>query len=127
MDEKPSDARITSLIQIGLTALKNAVLINGGACIALLTLLGHAATSPTSKIPVAPFRFPLMLFVGGVLAAGLASGIAWLAEGHSLFALDKRSTYGIFLSLTTIGLVLLSFVFFAAGSYATYHVLGGVK
>ena len=71
MDE-PSDERIGHIVELGLNALKNAVLINAGACVALLALLGQDA----NKIPVAAFAFPIVFFAGGVVASAFGSGTA---------------------------------------------------
>lgn len=120
MDEKPSDAQITNVVQIGLSALKNAILINGAACIAVFTLLGHVATSEKARMPLASFGRPLIIFAAGVFVAALASGTAFFAEGFAIHAQDSRSKV---LGWTTLGLVILSFVLFLLGSFFTYDAI----
>jgi hypothetical protein len=119
MNEPPSDNRIGHLVQIGLLALKNAMLINGAACIALLTLLGHAATSEKSKLVPSAFALPLVLFAGGVFSAALSSGAAYFGEGLGMHGQTPGSTIW---SLVTIGLVVLSLgLFFMGHGRSTKH------
>jgi len=118
--EPPSDARLTHLVQLGLAVLKNTMLINGGACVAVFTLIGHAATSLTSKLPVASFGVPLGLFASGLLAATLASGAGYFSEGYLVFGRHSLSKVWAWIA---VGLAVLSLILFFVGSCVTYSVI----
>jgi len=118
--EEPTEAQIAHLVEIGLTPLKNAMLINSGACIAILTLVGHVLTSQSAKMSAADFATPLLFFGSGVFVTTVGSGTAYFAEG---FAILKRDLGAKWWGWATIFLVILSLVLFLAGSYATYNVL----
>jgi hypothetical protein len=120
-DNEPevSDARIGHLVQLGLNALKTLMLINGGACVALLTLFGQLATSEKSKIPPADLSVPLLWFAMGLASSALVACLAVLAEGFQMFGLFVRPEgrpawpYSLvhasilILSLASLGLFLL--------------------
>jgi hypothetical protein len=119
MGETLSSDRTGHLVQIGLTVLKNAILINGTACIALLTLVGHAASSGSSTLSASMFGFPLALFATGVFLAACASGTAYLGEGLGF----RQEGGGMICSLVTVGLVVISLVLFLFGAWETYDAL----
>jgi len=67
-----------SVIQAGQNALRTAFLMNGGASVALLALVGHlSSVAPQRVAALAP---SLAVFVGGVLVAALASGVTYLSQ-----------------------------------------------
>ena len=80
-----SDERIGHIVQLGLNALKSLILVNGGACVALLTLLGHLATSEKSKIPPADLSGPLLSFAIALFFSVLVACLAYLGEGFQVF------------------------------------------
>jgi uncharacterized membrane protein YvlD (DUF360 family) len=59
----------------GAEAIKAAILINGGAAVAVLAFISHL-----TKPEVARFAVPLFLFVGGVFASAVASGVTYLVH-----------------------------------------------
>src|SRR5215831_6687903 len=89
--EEPTEAQIAHLVEIGLTALKNAMLINSGACIAILTLVGHVLTSQSAKMSAADFATPLLFFGSGVFVTTVGSGTALFRGGLCHFETRLRS------------------------------------
>ena len=65
-------------ISAGQSALKSAILINGGASIALFTFIGKLWGNPNTQ--AAQLIAPLQLFLFGVLFAAIAAGTTYLAQ-----------------------------------------------
>ena len=93
----------------GQNAIKIALLINGGAAVAILTKLGA-----TSSLPGAAFKSSLSLFAFGVLAAAVASGGAYWTQ-YSYAKRVRRKAF--WLHATTILLVVISYLLFAIASW----------
>lgn len=106
-------ATITS----GQAALKSAILINGGASVALLAFIGNIWTKGTLQEAVDSLTLSIGLFAGGVLAAAIASGNAYLAQ----YCYSRYPKWpGDLLNVVTILLVIASYVLFAWGVYESY-------
>lgn len=69
-----------SIIASGQAALKSMFLINGGAAVAVLALIGHLSTSANSSPTVSRFALPLLCFAFGLLLTTTASGLTYLAQ-----------------------------------------------
>lgn len=112
-----------SVINAGQSALKAAMMMNGGAAVALLALLGHAASDASTKSLVAKLAYPLFLFVLGVLCSGVAAGITYVSQ--SFFSCQKNTV-----AHTTNGvgifLVAAAYSLFGYASYVAYHVFAHV-
>ena len=50
------------------------LLLNGGAAVAVLALIGHLSTSATTAAQVNKFAVPLLFFGWGLLFVAMASG-----------------------------------------------------
>lgn len=79
------DAQIKSFeatIQFAVSAIKSLIIINGGAAIACVTIIGSAIRNPTdaNSIIVINFSGPITYFLLGVSFAVLAGMIAYLAQ-----------------------------------------------
>jgi hypothetical protein len=130
----------------GIEAIKAVTLINGGAAVAMLAFIGHLVSVRATSPAIIHFAVPLALFVGGVFASVLASGINYLAHGCRLTSLGcefagkaarrdgknelatskevwstrwKWIAMGV--NLVVVLLVSLSLYFFARGCYHAYH------
>jgi len=115
---------VEATIQAGQSALKSSILINGGAAVAILAIIGSLASSGNTKelIPILSCSFAYFIF--GTLVATIASGGAYLTQafncctdhqgGENQNKLAKRFHY------TTIFLVVVSYVLFCLGAILTY-------
>ena len=107
-----------SVIQSGQAALKSAILINGGAAVALLAFLGRIWQKPQSTADVSGLTMSLLEFIFGVLAVAVASGTTyicqysygrnWIKTGHTI-------------NIVSILLVVISYILFGLGSYSAYQ------
>lgn len=97
-------------------ALKTAILINGGAAVALLAFLGSIWNSGAAQaLSVARFPESMLAFVLGVLSAALATGTNYLASYAS-----ARATVTVFLVVNAVSIVLVT------GSYTAFIVGGAL-
>lgn len=117
-----------AVIEAGQTAIKSALLINGGAAVTLLAFLGNLLTKPTSTVPtsaiVTDIGFALLIFVASVGAAGVASGIRYFAQVcFQRHESPKMETLGNFVTGMASLLVLGSFFGFFCGGYKAYEAL----
>lgn len=109
-----------SVIEAGQTALKSAILINGGAAAALLAFLGNLLTkeAPTGiNFPIATISHAMLIFVIGVGLAGLASGFRYLTQW--IGSRGHRKT-GLAFNIAAIVCGLASFFLFFWGGVEAY-------
>ncbi len=106
-----------SVIATGQTALKSALLINGGAAVALLAFIGNVWVKGTSQAAVNSLTSSIASFSFGVLLAAIASGTTYLTQyGHH----HKWGKLAVAFHVITVALVLASYVLFALGTYNAY-------
>jgi hypothetical protein len=98
-------------------ALKSALLINGGAAVAMLAYLGNTHSGATGEFPYA-----MLMYTGGVLLAAMGTGGSYLAQYHYAKRNDK---VGDRFRSVAIALIIVSYVAFALGSHTAY--LGFVR
>ena len=104
--------------QTGHLALKSAILINGGASVALLAFLGKLWESTSghtalfSNMPLA-----LLLFVLGVLSSAVAAGFTYLASCFGMQETAKK--FHVFNGLA-VTLVIVSYIAFGIGGFVGY-------
>jgi hypothetical protein len=104
-----------SVIQVSVLALRSAMIINGGAAIALLTFLGNMK----NNLGMVYFVCALKLYISGVALAALATGTTYIAQYRYLHEL-KNSTAnnrGQYITYLTISLVFLSYMVFIWGGF----------
>ena len=107
-----------SVIQTGQAALRSAILINGGAAVALLAFLGRIWETEPSQTVVVGLPTSLLGFVFGVLAAAVASGTTYLAQ----FVLGENwIKTGHTMNIISILLVIVSYGLFVFGGYTAYE------
>mgnify|MGYP001056535335 CR=1 FL=1 len=110
-------------IQFATMTIKTALLINGGAVIAMLALLGNL-WSKDSNGQLAAQRIaaqldrPLTCFIIGLFTAAVTSAGAYLAQ--HFFTRDKNNI-GIPIQMTSIVICAVSIIAFATGSYYAVH------
>lgn len=108
-----------SLMTYGAMGLRYVLVANGAAALAVLTFLGHLVSSEAPSLP--DLRGPLALFVSGVVLGGFAVATAYMTQ-LNLFneevneAFNDGSSPHRFWMITTIILLLLGIIAFAAGA-----------
>lgn len=121
------------LITLSQSALRGAAIVNGGAAVALLAFIGRIYSGDISILfnPSYAIFYPMLLFIGGLLAAGLASGAAYVAQ-FSLFNLEmgRKETLPRIIREHAhwigvgVGLFVLSYLCFAGGAaLAAYQLI----
>jgi hypothetical protein len=73
-------------------ALKSAILINGGAGVALLAFMGQMQKGGVSTAMATWLPWSLACFVLGVLVAAIATGASYLAQDKYYFEGDEEKT-----------------------------------
>jgi hypothetical protein len=118
-----ADARLElfkSVIQSGQAALKSLFLLNGGAAVAVLALIGHLSTSAIAAAQVNKFAVPLLSFASGLAFAAMASCLTYLVQKASS-APNRR--LGTRLNNFTVLLSVLSLGAFAVGCGFAYFAI----
>ena len=76
--------------EAGTEAIKAVTLINGGAAVAVLAFVGHLASVHATPATITNFVRPLDLFVWGVFAGAVASGVVYVTHVCYFKALDHE-------------------------------------
>jgi len=110
-----------AVITFAVHALKTAILINGGAAIAILALVGKIWAD---KNIVSYLAASLLLFTIGVLAAAIGTGVSYLAQSGFLMA-ENEDDYKNPTKFQRAGIcsVIVSYIAFALGSLWAGFVL----
>jgi len=117
---------LRSTISTGQSALKSALLINGGAAVALLAFIGSIWTSNNAAKALPEISLALLLYVSGVLSAAIAAGFTYFSQagfGHE-FGKNSRPVGHVGRWLAVLG-VFASYVLFGYGSWLAFAGLGG--
>lgn len=103
-----------SVITAGQHAMRSSFLLNGGAAVALLALIGHLTEKQPDKVAV--FADTLLPFVIGVFTIAFTSGVTYLSQWF-YGAADRgwKDKTGSCLNLVAIVLGLSSYCFFLWG------------
>ena len=99
-----------SVILSGQNALKTAFLMNGGATMAFTCFLRKL--SMATQVQSAVFASALVVFVIGVLAITVASGLTYLSQWFYAHSEPWKRKIGHVLNFLTIALGLASYGFF---------------
>ena len=83
-------------IDIALVALRSAILINGGAAIAILAFWGNALGAGSDNVDSSHIASALGHFAQGVLSGGIATVAAYLAQRAFSFISDTSRVGGAF-------------------------------
>lgn len=111
-----------SVMQTAAMALKAAMVINGGAAIALLTFIGNTKEVSGFALMI----FALKAFAGGVVLAAIATGSSFLAQRRYLHEMRNPSErrFGKHITKVSITLVAISYVAFVVGVLLAAHGFG---
>lgn len=107
-----------SVITAGQNALRTALLINGGATVALLAFLGKLTTDNPEKLSV--FSTSLMIFTVGVFFTGLSSGFTYLSQWFYASNRNRCQMIGWALNILCIVLGLAAYGAFIWGAVDAY-------
>ena len=112
-----------SVISSGQNALRTAFLMNGGATVAILAFLGKLSDGNKAKIPI--FSESLVMFVIGVLAITMSSGMTYLSQWFYHTSETWKLKTGFALNIFAIVLGLSSYGFFIWGAIRAYMAFKG--
>ncbi|MCP1418478.1 hypothetical protein J3D47_002721 [Pseudomonas laurylsulfativorans] len=107
-----------TVIQSGQNAVKTALLMNGGASVALLAFIGKLTEVQQARIPV--FAEPLTFFVLGVLAIVITAGSTYLSQWFYAASESWKQRTGMAFNILSILLGLCSYGFFVWGMRKAY-------
>jgi hypothetical protein len=112
---------LRATITTGQSALKSALLINGGAAAALLAFIGSAWSSNKIAEALPDISAALLIYVFGVLAAAVAAGSTYLSQAGygNEFGKASRCVGYIGHMLAVVG-VLASYILFGRASWLAY-------
>jgi hypothetical protein len=115
-----SSQMFESVLAYGKHALNAIMIINAGAAVALLSLIGSLtnAAMPTAG---AKFAFPLLLFVLGVVFSALASGGSYCTQ--FFYAENSDQKAGRRFHIATVVFVVCAYLIFISGAFVTYFRL----
>lgn len=102
-----------SVIATGQTAINSAILINGGASVATLALIGNVVNEQTTI--AGKLACALTMFAYGVLSPVVAAGTTYFAQ--FLYSYQKTMSGRIFHGIS-ICLVIASYVLFCLGIFS---------
>jgi hypothetical protein len=116
---------LRATIATGQSALKSALLINGGAAVAILAFIGNAWSTPKTAPLVAGLAYGLSLFVWGVMSAACAAGATYLSQAGfgGEFGTNSQRIGRIGMVLAILG-VIGAYVLFGLGAWQSYVSLG---
>lgn len=124
MSDWHAEETYKSMIQLSQGALRFGALVNGGAAVALLAMVGDLAGSE----PALDIRTAMLCFVAGVVLSGLAHACSYLTQlqlyQETAFGAPQRHTVYLYLA---IAFVLGSLALFAFGAWSAATALFGTE
>ena len=108
-----------SVIIAGQAALKSAILINGGATVALLAFIGSVFKVSQNSEVVTKLSHAMFCFVIGVLSGAVASSVVYIAQ--FVYAREKLCLGHILNGFSWV-LVVLSYILFLTGVILAFKV-----
>jgi hypothetical protein len=111
---------VENVVKAGWSAINIGLVINGGAAVALLALVGHLASNPASGSQFTVLTEPLCYFSVGVFANALARGSDYFAGNAMLHKREgrRRFFYGL-----TVFFVIVCLLAFPLGCWRTAAAL----
>ncbi|MCC5872981.1 MAG: hypothetical protein JJU22_11340 [Gammaproteobacteria bacterium] len=125
MSDWHSEETYKSMIELSQGALKFGAVVNGGAAVALLALVGDLGSADSSMLNI---KTAMLCFVAGVASSGLAHACAYLTQlqlyQETAFSASERHTVFLYLA---IAFVLGSIGLFSFGAWSAATALFGVE
>jgi hypothetical protein len=103
----------------GQAALKSAILINGGAAVALLAFIGGIFNASQNCEIITQLSNAMFYFVAGVLIGAIATGIVYI--GQFVIAYEKFRL-SLILNFFSWALVISCYILFLAGVIIAFKV-----
>jgi hypothetical protein len=119
--QEMSRTLLNAAITFAGAALKSALLINGGAAVAMLAYLGNSHSETNEEFPYA-----LLMFTSGVLLAAMATGGSYLAQTRyakrteSNEQAKRMEVIGNRYRNVSIALIIVAYIAFGLGSFTAY-------
>ena len=115
---------LKAAFQLGSSAIQAILIVNGGAAIALLALIGNLGSHPTIPMAIPVLRASLLCFAGGAATAPLGATLAWVAQLQTINSGSAEKDPGEGLRLVA-GVVGLCGIFaFAIGAVLAACAIG---
>lgn len=112
-------------VTAGQSALKSALLINGGAAVALLAFIGKIWGDVDTQPVLDALATALIFYVSGVLSAAMASGATYFSQAgfaDEFGPLSQR--VGGVGRVAAVGFVFGGYAFFGTGSWIAFKAMG---
>lgn len=113
-----------SVIAAGQNSMRAAMLIHGGAAVALLAFIGNLAVNSETLSLVPSFGGILPWFLGGLLLVVIAYGTTYLTQNY--YSEDAKEHVGKRWNIVSCALVIGSYLAFIAGCWLGYQALVGM-
>lgn len=110
-----------SVIAAGQNSMRAAMLMHGGAALALLAFIGNLAVNSETLSLVPGFGGILPWFLGGLLLVVSAYGTTYLAQNY--FSDEGKEDVGKRWNIVSCALVILSYLAFIVGCWLGYLAL----
>ena len=107
-----------SIINYGTVVLKSAILINGGAAVALLAFIGNIWTKGITPTSVVPLTSSIAYFSFGVLSATIGTATSYFTQ---YYYGTEHQRAGVVFHYLTVFFVVGSYILFSLGSLGTYE------
>lgn len=115
---------LRATIATGQAALKSALLINGGASVAMLAFIGNVWEKSSSQSLLKILPVSLAFYVFGVLVAAVASGFTYISQAGYGEEFGKASQpIGMMGHILAVLSVLISYSFFGWESWLAYTAM----
>jgi len=117
---------LRSVITVGQSALKSALLINGGAAAALLAFIGSVWSSSNAAAALPSISCAMIYYVYGVLSAAVAAGATYFSQAGYGGEFGKLSmSIGRIGHVLAILGVLISYILFGRASWLAFVGMTG--
>jgi len=107
-----------SVLETGKTAVTTAILVSGGATVAMLAFVGNLQAKLRAEPISTPVVVALILFAAAVLSAAAGSGARYLSQACYASHWQRSA---VSFHVACIVLVVASYGLFAAGVVSAYH------
>jgi hypothetical protein len=105
-------------VTAGLAATRAMIIINGGACVAILAFIGGLFEK--KELLAKSLAITLLYFALGVLSGGLVAGLTYLNQAAYN---EGKDQLGNVIRVICIVVGLTSYIFFAVGGYQAYSLI----